>query len=72
MTETLSLHEALMISLIDSREVDSSNVVILMRRGEAKITGVWGPLDFALQRDADEVDSILISASGNGRDDLFA
>lgn len=73
MNDTLSIREGLLVLLVESRPLDATNVLALMRNGEAAIRAYVGPgIDLDLQRSVETVDDLLIGASRNGAVDLFA
>uniref|UniRef100_A0AAU6R5W4 Helix-turn-helix DNA binding domain protein n=1 Tax=Micrococcus phage Olihed TaxID=3092209 RepID=A0AAU6R5W4_9CAUD len=76
--ENLSIDEALVSMLVEQDGVDATNAIHLLRAAQAKVieyTGARTPEEVALHlsgtRSIDEVDSILILVSENGKIDLF-
>lgn len=78
--DNLSIREGLLAVLIDSGRADDSrgqldgaHVVRLLRNAEAAVRQHVGRgIDLNMPRPVDTVDDVIISASHNGRVDLFA
>ncbi len=76
--ENLSIDEALVSMLVEQDGVDATNAIQLLRAAQAKVieyTGARTPEDVVAHlsaiRTIEEVDSILILVSENGKVDLF-
>lgn len=71
MTSTLSLNEALLVALVERGGVDGTNVIDLMRNAQTVLRSATAhSLDWQMRED--DVDDILMTASLNGRRDIFA
>lgn len=76
--QKLSIDEALVAALVEQDDVDATNAIHLLRAAQAKVieyTGATSPEEvvqhLAAIRTIEEIDSILILVSENGRIDLF-
>lgn len=66
--------EALVTMLVDRDDVDATNIVAKLRKGQAVLQDQFGVGDVALnsQQPAEEVDNLLTAATLNGNRDIFA
>ena len=78
--DTISLDEAVILSMFGSDDIDETNAHLAFRRGRKKLSdemnthrhsGVDDETAFSAQLDYDIVDSIVILATRNGGESLF-